>query len=99
MPDTPTSRHGPGQPGVCEIRIKGHLGPHWDDWFDRMTITAESNGETLLIGPIADQSELHGLLRKIQDLGIPLISFTQHDPNQDDALKECDPLHGTEAGP
>ena len=62
------------QPMVYQIRIKGHLGPRWTDWFEGMTITLEDNGDTLLTGPVVDQAALHGLLRKVRDLGMPLIS-------------------------
>ena len=64
----------PGEPMVYQIRIKGHLGHQWTDWFEGMTITLEEGGVTLLTGPVADQAALHGLLRKVRDLGIPLIS-------------------------
>jgi hypothetical protein len=59
---------------VYKIRIKGHLDERWSEWFDDLTITLEENGETLLTGPVADQAELHGLLKKIRDLGLVLIS-------------------------
>ena len=62
------------QPMVYQIRIRGHLSPRWTDWFEGMTITLEDNGETLLTGPVVDQAALHGLLRKVRDLGMPLIS-------------------------
>jgi hypothetical protein len=62
------------QPMVYQIRIEGHLGPQWADWFGGMSITLEDNGDTLLTGPVVDQGALHGLLRKVRDLGIPLIS-------------------------
>jgi hypothetical protein len=62
------------QPMVYQIRIKGHLGPRWTDWFEGMTITLEDNGDTLLTGRVVDQAALHGLLRKVRDLGMPLIS-------------------------
>ena len=65
------------QPMVYQIRIKGHLGPRWTDWFGGMTITLEDNGDTLLTGPVVDQAELHGLLRRVRDLGLPLISVTR----------------------
>jgi hypothetical protein len=61
---------------VYQIRIKGHLGPGWTDWFGGLTILLEDNGDTLLTGPI-DQAALHGLLRKIRDLGMPLISLSR----------------------
>jgi hypothetical protein len=57
-----------------EIRLKGHLEERWANWFDGMSITLEEDGNTLLLGPVADQSALHGLLKKVRDLGIPLVS-------------------------
>ncbi len=63
-----------GQPVIYQIRLKGHLGRHWTDWFDGLTITLEDNGETLLTGPVVDQAALHGLLRKVRDVGMPLLS-------------------------
>ena len=62
---------------VYEIRIDGHLGHQWTDWFEGLSITLERNGETLLTGPVVDQAALHGLLRKVRDLGIPLISVSR----------------------
>jgi hypothetical protein len=62
------------QPMVYQIRIKGHLGPQWTEWFGGLSITLEDNGETLLTGPVVDQAALYGLLRKERDLGMPLIS-------------------------
>ena len=59
---------------VYQIRLKGHLGSQWSDWFGGLTVTLEDNGETLLAGPVVDQSALYGLLRKVRDLGIPLVS-------------------------
>jgi hypothetical protein len=64
----------PSQPVVYQIRIKGHLGSQWTDWFEGLTITLEDNGDTLLTGPVVDQSALHGLLKKVRDLGLPLVS-------------------------
>ena len=68
------------QPMVYQIRVKGHLGHQWTDWFEGMTITLEEGGDTLLTGPVADQAALHGLLRKVRDLGIPLISAIHVNP-------------------
>ena len=65
-----------------EIRIKGHLDAQWMTWFDGLTITLEENGDTLLSGPVADQSALHGLLRKVRDLGLPLVSVVQIQTNR-----------------
>ena len=59
-----------------EIRVKGHLADRWAAWFDGMTLTRQADGTTVLDGPVADQSALHGLLRKISDLGLPLVSVT-----------------------
>ncbi len=64
----------PGQPTVYQIRLKGHLGSQWTDWFEGLTITLEDNGDTLLTGPVVDQAALHGLLKKVRDLGLPLVS-------------------------
>ena len=62
------------EPAFYEIRVKGHLDSHWSAWFDGMAVTTEENGETILTGPIRDQPALHGLLIKIRDLGLPLLS-------------------------
>lgn len=62
---------------VYQIRLKGHLGTQWSDWFGGLTITLEDNGETLLAGPVLDQAALYGLLRKVRDLGIPLVSVNR----------------------
>jgi hypothetical protein len=65
---------------VYQIRIQGHLGAQWTDWFGGLTITLEDNGETLLTGAVVDQAALHGLLRKVRDLGVPLISAIRVNP-------------------
>ncbi len=75
----------PGQPMIYQIRIKGHLDPRWMEWFGGLAITLEDNGETLLTGPVVDQAALHGLLRKVRDLGMPLISAIRVKPGQADA--------------
>jgi len=67
----------PNQPVVYQIRLKGHLGSQWIDWFEGLTITLKENGDTLLTGPVVDQAALHGLLKKVRDLGIPLLSVNQ----------------------
>jgi hypothetical protein len=72
----------PDQPMVYQIRIKGHLGQQWTEWFEGLTITLEDNGETLLTGPVVDQAALHGLLKKVRDLGMPLISVDPVKPGQ-----------------
>ena len=72
----------PTQPTVYQIRIRGHLGRQWSDWFAGLTITLEDNGDTLLTGPVVDQAALHGLLRKVRDLGMPLLAVTRLSPDQ-----------------
>jgi hypothetical protein len=62
------------QPTIYQIRVKSHLGPEWTDWFEGLTITLEENGNTLLTGPVPDQAALYGLLKKVRDLGILLVS-------------------------
>ncbi len=73
------------EPERYEIRIMGHLDDKWADWFEGLTITREDNGETLLIGPVVDQAALHGVLRKVRDLGMPLLSVSRVRPSQADA--------------
>ena len=63
-----------GQPTIYQMRVKGHLDSDWTDWFEGLTITCEDNGETLLTGPVVDQAALHGLLKKVRDLGMQLVS-------------------------
>ncbi|HET6447387.1 MAG TPA: hypothetical protein VFI27_22725 [candidate division Zixibacteria bacterium] len=72
------------EPGLYEIRIKGHLADRWADWFGGLTITLEEDGSTLLTGPVIDQAALHGLLKKVRDLGMPLISVICVEPGQAD---------------
>jgi hypothetical protein len=74
MPNKLDSETDPGQPTVYQIRIKGHLGPQWTDWFGGLAIAVEEDGDTLLTGPVVDQAALYGLLKKVRDLGMPLVS-------------------------
>jgi hypothetical protein len=62
------------QPEVYQIRIRGHLGSRWTDWFEGLTVTLEADGNTLLAGPVIDQAALHGILKRVRDLGMPLLS-------------------------
>ena len=70
-------KHDAGQSVVYQIRVNGHLGSQWTDWFEGLTITLEENGDTLLTGPVVDQAALHGLLRRVRDLGMPLLSVVR----------------------
>jgi hypothetical protein len=74
MSDKRNSQTDPQQPAVYQIRLRGHLDRGWADWFDGLAITLEENGETSLTGTVVDQAALHGLLRKVRDLGMPLVS-------------------------
>ena len=80
MSEIPTGPHR--SPGRYEIRLKGHLDSRWAAWFDGLTLTNESDGTTTIYGPVADQAALHGLLQKVRDLGLPLVSVTQVEPHQ-----------------
>jgi hypothetical protein len=79
MSDTSADRY--------EIRIKGRLASRWATWFEPMTLTADGNGTTVLEGPVADQAALHGLLHKVRDTGLPLLSVTQLDVTQLDVTQ------------
>jgi len=69
-------------PGRYEIRLEGHLDSRWAAWFDGLSLTNESDGTTTIHGPVADQAALHGLLQKVRDIGLPLVSVTQIRPGQ-----------------
>ncbi len=72
------------QPQRYEIRLKGHLDDRWTEWFEGLTISLEEDGNTLLTGPVIDQAALHGLLKKVRDLGLPLVSVGPLEPDQTD---------------
>jgi hypothetical protein len=83
-------QENPDQPTVYEIRIQGQLGPQWTHWFGDVTatgvtITHEGNGDTLINCPVVDQAALHGLLRKVRDLGMPLLSVRRLESGEVDA--------------
>ena len=67
---------------VYQIRVQGHLGAQWTDWFEGLTIRLEKDGEMLLTGLVVDQAALHGLLKKVRDLGLPLLSVNRIKPDQ-----------------
>jgi len=77
---TPQSQPDSSQPAIYKIRIKGQLDSQWTDWFEGLSITLDNNGDTLITGPVVDQAALHGLLKKVRDLGIPLISVCPGQP-------------------
>jgi hypothetical protein len=77
MSETHTSTEDHYEPELYEIRLRGYLDGRWGDWFGNMTITLEDNGDTLLTGPVVDQAALFGLLKKVRDLGLPLLSVNR----------------------
>jgi hypothetical protein len=82
MSETPTIPEYDDEFGLYEIRLKGHLNDRWADRFEGLTITLEDNGDTLLTGQVVDQAALHGLLKKVRDLGMPLLSVNFVYPGQ-----------------
>ena len=87
MSEVSTGRYH--SPGRYEIRLKGHLDARWAAWFDGLTLTHGSDGTTIISGPVADQAALHGLLQKIRDLGLPLISVNHIAPGHPPAPAEA----------
>lgn len=82
MSETSTGhQHNPGR---YEIRLKGHLDSRWAAWFDGLNLTNESDGTTVIHGPVVDQAALHGLLQKLRDTGLPLVSVAQVEPDHAD---------------
>ncbi len=77
-----SNKFEPDQPVVYQLRLQGHLGSEWADWFGGLTLTPEENGVTLLTGPVPDQAALFGLLKKVRDLGLTLISVSQVDHSE-----------------
>jgi hypothetical protein len=86
MPGTFHSEHDSGQSVIYQIRIKGHLSREWSNWFGSLAIQLTDNGETVLTGPVADQAALHGLLKKVRDLGLPLLSVNRVEPKPANGL-------------
>jgi hypothetical protein len=83
MSETHVSTKDHHESGLYEIRLKGHLDARWTDWFEGMSFTLKSDGTTILSGQVVDQATLHGLLRKVRDLGLPLVSVIQIVPKQE----------------
>ena len=84
MSDNDVSVEAHHAPGQYEIRLKGRLDARWAAWFEGLSLSHASDGTTVLSGPVVDQAALYGLLRKVRDLGLPLVSVTQVDPGQAD---------------
>ena len=80
MPHHPDPTTDSSQTVVYQIRLRGHLSSQWTDWFEGLTIMLEEGGDTLLTGPVIDQAALHGLLKKVRDLGMPLVSVSPVEP-------------------
>jgi hypothetical protein len=87
MSETRSSPEDPDKSGLYEVRIKGHLNDRWSAWFGGLSITLEEDGDTLLTGPVIDQAALHGLLKKVRDLGLPLISVNHVKSDQGDVAQ------------
>ena len=77
IPDRPEA-------GRYEIRLTGHLDPHWTTWFDGLTVSGEADGTTLVSGQVADQAALHGVLQRVRDLGLPLVSVIRVEGDRSD---------------
>ena len=77
-----SDKPNPRQPTIYQIKIKGRLDSQWSDWFEGLAITPDDGGDTLLTGPVIDDASLHGLLKKVRDLGLPLISVNRIETGQ-----------------
>ena len=82
MSETHASTEAHYEPGLYQIRVKGHLNDRWAAWFDGLTVTLEDDGDTVLTGPVVDQAALHGLLKRVRDLGLPLVSVCPVESSQ-----------------
>lgn len=82
MRSPPNANPKPDPPLIYQIKVKGQLGQQWSAWFEDLTITLVENGDTLLTGPVIDQAALYGLLRKVRDLGLPLLLVRRMEPEQ-----------------
>jgi hypothetical protein len=80
MTQRPTPTPHPAEAGRYAIRLTGHLDARWGAWFDGLTVVHEADGTTVISGPIVDQAALHGLLQRVRDLGLPLVSVNRVDP-------------------
>ena len=82
MNETPASTGDWNEAGRYEIRLKGHLNTRWAAWFDGLNLTHRSDGTTVIDGPVVDQAALHGLLQRVRDVGLPLVSVTRVEPDK-----------------
>jgi len=78
----PPAAAGPAEPARYELRVRGVLEPHWSAWFEGLRVTSDQPGQTTIAGPVVDQAALHGLLAKLRDLGLPLLSVRRLDPDR-----------------
>ncbi len=85
MPGEPSTKSDVAQPMIYQIRLQGHLSQQWLDWFEGLSILLEADDSTLLTGPIVDQAALHGVLKKVRDLGMPLllVNFVESSANRE----------------
>lgn len=87
MANDPVSERDKDRPMIYQIRIRGHLGQPWRDWFEGLILTLETDGNTLLTGPVVDQAALYGILKKVSDLGMPLLSVSSIGPGSQDKYR------------
>jgi hypothetical protein len=78
----PPAAAGPAEPARYELRVQGVLEPRWSAWFEGLRVASDQAGQTTITGPVADQAALHGLLDKVRDLGLPLLSVRRLDPDR-----------------
>lgn len=98
MSDTQASPGSRREPGHYDICLAGHLDQRWAEWFDGLTLTHQSDGTTVLHGPVVDQAALHGLLQKVRDLGLPLVSVAQVAPEPPAVPTQPSTTHQTSTG-
>ena len=98
MDDTLASTGSWGEAGQYAIRLNGHLDERWAAWFDGLTLTRLRDGTTVLHGPVVDQAALHGLLQKVRDLGLPLVSVARVEPDPPDMPTQPSTTHQTTTG-